>query len=206
MARKESRAEELKRLIKESDEKIRRQNLLIDIIAKDINKKKEEVKSAQRKVESFSPAKILTRKEIEKLKEKKFQELAKKIEEERLNIDSKTKKALERAKKIRKAAKKLSKDKQRSADISALKIEKKAFEKEIKIKTDELHEKENLLEDLLARKVVDKLKVVSEEIRNKSQKAYLKLKNEVDKINIKIFELEREFTKVSEKLKYYGEI
>lgn len=151
----ENRALELKRLINESDEKIKLKSLLIDQISKDLEQKKEEVKSAQDEVSKLTPHKILTKKEREELKKQEALELLEKIAEERLHIDSETKKTLRHAEKMREDARQDSEEEQELTDFSALKIEVTALQKAVKILTDVLHEKETSAEDLLAQQAIE---------------------------------------------------
>lgn len=151
----ENRVLELKRLIKESDEKIKLLSLLIDQTGKDLEQKKEEIKLAQDEVTKLAPPKILTKKEREELKKLKAQKLLEKIAEERLHIDSETKKSLKRAEKMREDAMHDSEEEQELTDVSALKIEVAALKKAVKVLTDFLNEKENSAEDMLAQTAIE---------------------------------------------------
>ena len=151
----ENRVSELKRLIKETEEKIKQKRLMMDQIIKKLEQKKEEVRLAQEKVAKLAPPKILTKKEIEELKKLEAQELLEKIAEERLHIDSETKKSLKHAEKMREDAMHDSEEEQELTDVSALKIEVTALKKAVKVLTDFLNEKENSAEDMLAQTAIE---------------------------------------------------
>lgn len=230
----ENRIEELKKMIEESNQKIKQKNLSIDQINKELELKKEEVKTAEDRAAKLAPVKIFTKKERDELEKENAQKSLKKLTEERLNIESDTKKALEKAQQIREDAKNGSENEQKSADISALKVETEALGKKVKILTDILHEKESSMEDLLAQKAVEesaitkyKLEINSAQshasknsemlsqlrdkmadVRNKKNNTYnlyLKIKKEAEDTDAKCCKAERKFQECFKKLKSYGD-
>lgn len=230
----ENRIEELKKLIEKSEQKIEEKNLVIDQINKKLKLKKEEVKAAQDNAAKFAPVKILTKKEREELEKENAQKLLKRITEERLNIESDTKKALETAQKIREDAKIGSEDEQKSADIFALKTETEALKRKIRILNDILHEKESSMEELLAKKATQESMITKykseiniaqssasknaemlHNLRDKMTAArnnknniynlYVKLRKETEDINTKRFKAEHQFQECFKRLKFYGD-
>ena len=104
-------------------------------------------------------AKIYTRQELKQISEEKIKREEEKKEYEKKNIDLITRQSLNIAKDLRYKVEDLSDEEKKEAEISAMVIEKSAFEKEIKIKKGIIKEKEIEMNEILADKIFYESKI-----------------------------------------------
>ncbi len=156
----ESRIEELKRLIQESNERIKRHKQRIKEIDSEMSLVNQKI--AEEKINQFkkNPPKILTKFQMELLQREREKDLKEKREQEIKNIESSTKEAFETAKEIRNRAKFLSSEEINNAECEALKIEIKALEKELNIRELIYEEASENSEDALAQKISDEFRFI----------------------------------------------
>lgn len=213
-----SNEDELKRLeeiIKKSEEDIKALDDKLESLEREMNQKKAELEDARKKSDEERLPKILTRKQIKELNEKYERVKQEKLLETKNNIDAITKSEFEKARLIRAEKHEDFESEQKSLEVQALQIETEALEKEISVKNTILYEVQEKLQEILADKVSEELKigklrselgrsqsenqgwrVSSDEIRNKINAAatkknrlmhdYEKLANKADSINLKI--------------------
>ncbi len=213
---KESRIEELKRLLKESNERIERQKQKLKEIDSEmslVNQKIEEEKLNQFKK---NPPKILTKFQMELLQREREKDLKEKREQEIKNIETNTKEAFQAAKDIRDKAKFLSPEEINNAEFEALNIEVKALEKELGVREIIFEEESEYSVDALALKISDEFRFLHgkkkwdtqrsklsnnsdltaklrqelsscQSVKNRSTERYLKCKNNLREAESKLF-------------------
>ena len=125
----------------------------------ELKKKEAEIEEAKKKVAELLAAKIYTRKELKQINEEKIRRENEKKEYEKKNIDLITMQSLNIAKDLRDNVEGLSEEEKKEVEISAMTIERSAFEKEIKVKKDIIKEKETQMNKILADKVFYESKI-----------------------------------------------
>ena len=125
----------------------------------ELKKKEAEIEEAKKRVAELLAAKIYTRKELKQINEEKIRRENEKKEYEKKNIDIITMQSLSIAKDLRDNVEGLSEEEKKEVEISAMTIERSAFEKEIKVKKDIIKEKETQMNKILADKVFYESKI-----------------------------------------------
>lgn len=125
----------------------------------ELKKKEAEIEKAKKRVAELLAAKIYTRKELKQINEEKIRRENEKKEYEKKNIDLITMQSLNIAKDLRDNLEGLSEEEKKEVEISAMTIERSAFEKEIKVKKDIIKEKETQMNKILADKVFYESKI-----------------------------------------------
>ncbi|MBQ2671755.1 MAG: hypothetical protein IJG00_02985 [Clostridia bacterium] len=125
----------------------------------ELKKKEAEIEEAKKRVAELLAAKIYTRKELKQINEEKIRRENEKKEYEKKNIDLITMQSLSIAKDLRDNVEGLSEEEKKEVEISAMTIERSAFEKEIKVKKDIIKEKETQMNKILADKVFYESKI-----------------------------------------------
>lgn len=131
----------------------------IEKLNNELKKKEAEIEEAKKRVAELLAAKIYTRKELKQINEEKIRRENEKKEYEKKNIDLITMQSLNIAKDLRDNVEGLSEEEKKEVEISAMTIEKSAFEKEIKVKKDIIKEKETQMNKILADKVFYESKI-----------------------------------------------
>lgn len=131
----------------------------IEKLNEELRKKEAEIEEAKKRVAELLAAKIYTRKELKQINEEKIRRENEKKEYEKKNIDLITMQSLNIAKDLRDNVEGLSEEEKKEVEISAMTIEKSAFEKEIKVKKDIIKEKETQMNKILADKVFYESKI-----------------------------------------------
>ena len=131
----------------------------IEKLNNELKKKEAEIEKAKKRVAELLAAKIYTRKELKEINEEKIRRENEKKEYEKKNIDLITMQSLNIAKDLRDNVEGLSEEEKKEVEISAMTIEKSAFEKEIKVKKDIIKEKETQMNKILADKVFYESKI-----------------------------------------------
>ncbi len=131
----------------------------IEKLNEELRKKEAEIEEAKKRVAELLAAKIYTRKELKQINEEKIRRENEKKEYEKKNIDLITMQSLNIAKDLRDNLEGLSEEEKKEVEISAMTIERSAFEKEIKVKKDIIKEKETQMNKILADKVFYESKI-----------------------------------------------
>lgn len=131
----------------------------IEKLNEELRKKEAEIEEAKKRVAELLSAKIYTRKELKQINEEKIRRENEKKEYEKKNIDLITMQSLNIAKDLRDNLEGLSEEEKKEVEISAMTIERSAFEKEIKVKKDIIKEKETQMNKILADKVFYESKI-----------------------------------------------
>ena len=131
----------------------------IEKLNNELKKKEAEIEKAKKRVAELLAAKIYTRKELKQINEEKIRRENEKKEYEKKNIDLITMQSLNIAKDLRDNVEGLSEEEKKEVEISAMTIERSAFEKEIKVKKDIIKEKEIQMNRILADKVFCESKI-----------------------------------------------
>lgn len=171
-------------------------NSYIRKLNKELLEKEAEIKKAKDRIAKLLAAKIYTRAELKLVNEEQIRREKEKEEYEKENIDLITKRSLNIAKSMRKNSKGLDSKSRKEVEISAINIEKKAFEKEIKVKKSIIKEKKAEMNRLLADKVFYESKIKNLK-KDKDKEKINTLKNYSKDSSGKYFE----FLKQSETLK-----
>lgn len=132
----------------------------IEKLNQELLKKEAEIEKEKNKIaQLLLDAKIYTRQELKQISEEKIKREEEKKEYEKKNIDLITRQSLNIAKDLRYKVEDLSEEEKKEAEISAMTIEKSAFEKEIKIKKDIIKGKEIEMNEMLADKIFYESKI-----------------------------------------------
>lgn len=131
----------------------------IEKLNEELRKKESEIEEAEKKIAELMAVKIYTREELKQINQEKIKKEEEKKEYEKNNIDLITQQSLNIARDLREDTEDLSEEEKREVEISAMTIEKSAFEKEIKVKKDIIKEKEAEMNKILADKVFYESKI-----------------------------------------------
>ena len=173
MDQKNGRLEELEKLIEESNRRIEEKNQSISKLNEDLSQIRNEIVLAEEKLLKFKRVKILTRKQINKIKKEKLEKAKRNFENQKAHIGSETKRAFEVARKIREEASVKSLEEYESAKVKAKKIEIEALKKEAFVLNCIIEEKEEEYENMLAIRACEE---VNCKFRDKKHDENLKVK------------------------------
>lgn len=218
----ESRIEELKRLISESNEKIEKSKRRLEEIDYEMDMVNQQIEEEQLNQFKQNPPKILTKSQMNLLKSEQEKDLKRKKEQEIKDVDINTKRAFEIAQNIRRQSQNLSEEQRKSANKEALQLEIEALRKELEIRKIVCRKSSQVAQDALAQKISDEVKFIqnkkqfddqiqkngkANEILRKNLAMFQNNKNRALEIYLKSFkallESESKFFKTEKRLKFY---
>ena len=161
-----NKIEELKMLIAQSEEKIKKKMSEISEISRKIKVKQDEIRTVENELNKKSLPKILTQKQKKELeKEKKHKRFLEK-QKIREAFEQETEKCFEEAEILRKSAVNFSEKEKLQAEISATELEITALEREYNIRREIITEKDIYSKELLADKFLESIKIKQENVGN----------------------------------------
>ncbi len=162
----ENKARQLKKLIEEANNKIELKKAELERTQVALNEKQNDVESAEAALEKFKFPKIFTKKE--KLERERTLATRRRqiLEEEKINIESKTREIFEEAQRVRQGAVNSSEKEKELADAIASKMEFDALEKEARVKHAFAREKEKDVDTALAKKAIAEAVLKSSQNQN----------------------------------------
>lgn len=211
--------ENLQQLAEKLQEQIKQTQAELEILNQDIAINRQKLQDIQNDAESFTTPKILTRKQIADLKREKEEKEKEKILFEKQNIDSILKAELEAAENIIKNIDELLPEEKEKAYQSMVQAKVKALEHATEVNLSVIKDKKILAEDLLVSRAINNSK--SSNISQNSTKKhkhkryknvndfkksesiltaqYVRLQNEIQTIEHKVFELQNQIENLSKK-------